>query len=74
MNEKIEAVVGELLSCVGFFGNPTGCSKPGSPVLHHLPEFAQIHIHSIDDAIQPSHPLLYPSTLALNISQHQGLF
>ena len=29
---------------------------------------------SIGDAIQPSHPLLSPSPLALNISQHQGLF
>ena len=26
------------------------------------------------DAIQPSHPLLAPSHLALNLSQHQGLF
>ena len=22
-----------------------GCSTPGFPVLHHLPEFAQIHVH-----------------------------
>ena len=28
----------------------------------------------MDDAIQPSHPLLPPSPLALNLSQHQGLF
>ena len=31
---------------------------PGSPVLHYLLEFAQIHVHSVGDAIQPSHPLL----------------
>ena len=24
---------------------PMDCSTPGSPVLHHLPEFAQIHVH-----------------------------
>ena len=29
-----------------------------SPVLHHLPEFAQTQIHCISDAIQPSCPLL----------------
>ena len=29
---------------------------------------------SISDAIQPSHPLLSPSPLAFNLSQHQGLF
>ena len=26
------------------------------------------------DAIQPSHPLSFPSLPALNLSQHQGLF
>ena len=42
---------------------------------HYLPEFAQTHIHSVDDDIQPSH-LLYPapSPPALNLSQHQSLF
>ena len=24
---------------------PHGCSTPGSPVFHHLPKFAQIHVH-----------------------------
>ena len=33
------------------------CSIPGFPIPHHLPEFSQIHVHWIDDAIQPSHPL-----------------
>ena len=36
------------------------CSTPGFPVLHYLPEFAQIHVHWVGDAIQPSHPLLSP--------------
>ena len=27
------------------------CSMPGSPVLHYLPEFAQIHVHWVSDAI-----------------------
>ena len=35
-------------------------STPGFPVLHHLPEFAQTHVHSVDDAIKPSHPLSAP--------------
>ena len=47
---------------------------PGLPVLHHLSEFAQTHVHWVSDAIQPSHPLLSPSPLALNLSQNQGLF
>ena len=32
------------------------CSTPGFPVHHQLPELAQIHVHQIGDAIQPSHP------------------
>ena len=36
---------------------PMDCSMPGSLVLHHLPEFAQTHIHWVNDAIQPFHPL-----------------
>ena len=47
-------------------------STPGLPALHHLPEFAQTHVHWISDAIQPSHPLSSPSP-AFNPSQHQGL-
>ena len=26
------------------------CSTPGFPVLHHLPEFAQTHVHGVSDA------------------------
>ena len=43
------------------------------PAPHHLSEFAQVHIHCISDAIQPSHPLM-PSLPALNLSRHQGVF
>jgi len=50
------------------------CSTPGLPVPHHFLEFAQVHVHYISDAIQPSHPLMPSSPSALNLSQHQGLF
>ena len=60
-------------SCVTLC-DPMDCSTPGSLVLHYLPESAQTHIHWVDDAIQPSHPLLPPSPPAFNLSQHQGLF
>ena len=43
-------------------------------VLHYVPEFAQVHVRCIGDAIQPSHPLTPSSPSALNLSQHQGLF
>ena len=50
------------------------CSMPGFPVLHHLPEFAQTHIHWIGEAIQPSHLLSPSSPPPLKLSQHQDLF
>ena len=40
------------------------CSTPGFPVLHFLPQFAQTHVHWVGDAMQPYHPLLYPSPSA----------
>ena len=49
------------------------CTSPGFPVHHQLPEFTQTYVHYVDDAIQPSHPLLSPSPPALNLPQHQSL-
>ena len=47
--------------------DPMDCSTPGFPGLHHLPEFAQTHVHCVDDAIQPSYPLSIPFPPALNL-------
>ena len=52
------------------------CSKPGFPVLHHLPEFAQTHVHWVGDAIQAFHlllpllllPSIFPSIRVFSIS------
>ena len=54
--------------------NPMNPSTPGLPVHHQLLEFKQTYVHRVSDAIQPSHPLSYPSPPAPNPSQHQGLF
>ena len=56
------------------FCNPMNNSTPGLPVYHQLPEFTQIHVHRVSDAIQPSHPRSSPSPPAPNPSQHQSLF
>ena len=37
--------------------DPMNHSMPGLPVHLQLPEFTQIHVHRVSDAIQPSHPL-----------------
>ena len=42
--------------------DPIDCSMPGFLVLHTLLEFAQTHVHWVDDAIQPSCPLSWTST------------
>ena len=54
--------------------DPMDCSTPGLPVHHQLPKPTQTHVHCVGDAIQQLHPLLSPSPLAFNLSQHQGLF
>ena len=64
----------QLLNHVRLFATPMDCSIPGFPVLHHLTELAQIHVHWVSDAIQPSHPLSSPSPPPFSLSQHQDLF
>ena len=54
--------------------DPMDCSMPGFPVHHQLLELPQAHVHWVSDAIQPSHPLSFPSPPAFNLSQDQGLF
>ena len=39
-----------LLSCVQLFADPMDCSTPGFPVLHHLPELTQTHVHWVGDS------------------------
>ena len=54
--------------------DPMDYSMPGLPVHDQTPELTQTHVHRVDDAIQPSHPLSSASPPAFNLSQHQGLF
>ena len=65
-----------LFSCqvMSDSATPWTAAHPGLSVLHLLPEFTQVHVHWIGDAIKPSHPWLPPSPFAFNLSQHQGIF
>ena len=45
--------------------DPMDCRAPGFLVLHHLPEFAQTHVHWVSDAIQPAPPFSHPPLLFL---------
>ena len=63
------------LSCLTL--QPHGLQHARLPVHHHLPELAQTHVHWVRDAIQPSCPLAFSSSLfplAFTLSQHQGFF
>ena len=50
------------------------CSVLGFPVLHRFLELAQTQVHGVGDAVQPSQPPSPPSSVALSLSHHQGLF
>ena len=54
--------------------DPMDCSTSGFPEHHQILELAQTHVHWIGDAIQPSHPLLFPSSPTFRLSQHQDIF
>ena len=53
--------------------DPMDCSTPGFPVLHHLLELAQTHVHQVSDAIQPSHPLLSPSPPSIRVFSNESV-
>ena len=69
-----------ILCCCSFIYScptlgPHGLQFPRLPCPSlHLLEFSQTLVHWVGDAIQPSHPLSPPSSPALSISHHQGLF
>ena len=77
MDAPVPYINGTLFSSVAqlcpALCDPIDCSTPGLPVHHQLPEFTQIHVHRVGDAVQSLHPLLSPSPPAFNLSQHQGL-
>ena len=63
-----------VISHVLTLWDPMDCSTPGSSVLPYLPEFAQIHVHWLRDAIWPLHPLLLLFFFCLQSSPTLGSF
>ena len=60
-------------SCLTLW-SPVDCGTSGSSVFHYLPEFDQIHVHWVDDAIKLFHPMPPSSPFVFNLSKHQSLF
>ena len=81
VRETAIAILVELLSSVQFsslsrvqlFATPWTAARQASLSITNS-EPAQTHVHWVGDVIQPSHPLLSPSPLTFNLSQHQSLF
>ncbi|KAB0355300.1 hypothetical protein FD755_021808 [Muntiacus reevesi] len=49
--------------------NPVGCSAPGFPVHHQLPELTQTHVHQVSEAIQPSQTLMEQNKKHVYVAQ-----
>ena len=62
-----EVVVVQLLNYCIWLCSPMDCSTPDFPVLHHLSELIQTHVHWVSGAIQPSHLLSSPSPPAFSL-------
>ena len=50
------------------------CTTPGFSVHHQLLKLAQTHVHWVGDAIQPSHPLSFPSHPAFRLPSIRVFF
>ena len=70
---KGQYIVVQLLSCVRLLATPLTATSQAS-LSFTIPQFVPTHVRWVSDAIQSSHPLLAPSSLALNLSQHQDCF
>ena len=68
MYDFVVVIVRSLKSCPTLC-DPMDCSTPGSPFLHYLPEFAQIHTHWVGDSnhLILCHPLLLLPSIFLSI-------
>ena len=72
---RCHLLVVQLLSHVRLFATPqTATHQVSLSTLHHLPEFAQTHVHRVSDAIQPSHPLSSPFSSCLQFFTVSGSF
>ena len=65
-------VVVQYLSPLWLFVIPMACSTPGFPVIDHLLELVQTHVHWVCDAIQASCTLSSPSSPTFNLSLRQS--
>ena len=73
MDSNVQSVSSVAQSCPTLC-DPMNHSTPGLPVHHQLPEFTQIHVHQVGDAIQPSHPLSSPIPPSIRVFSNKSTF
>ena len=66
--KEMDTSVSSVQSVVSDSLWPHGLQHEGLPDYHHLLEFTQTHVHWVNYAIQPSHPLSSPSPPSSNLS------
>jgi len=64
----------QSLRCVRLFAKPWITAHQASLSITNSRSSLRLNVHRVSDAIQPSHPLLSPSSPAPNPSQQQSLF
>ena len=69
----LEGLSVQLLSGVWLFAPPWTAAWQASLSISNSQSFLKL-IHQVGDAIEPSHPLSFPSPSAFSLSQHKGLF
>ena len=74
VKKQLDGLVQFSHSVVSNSLRPHGLQHDRPPCPYQRPEFTQIRVHPVGDAIQPTHPPSSPSPPAFNLSQHQGLF
>ena len=74
--EILDVVVVQLISCVWLFATPWTVARQASLSFSISQGLLKPtgNVHCVNNAIQPSHPLLSPCPPALSLSQHQDLF
>ena len=64
----------QSLSHKQLFATPWTAACQSSLSITNSQTLLKLYVHRVGDAIQPFHPLSFPSPPTLNLSQHQGLF
>ena len=73
VGRKVSSVQSVTQSCLTLYDS-MDCKILSFPAHHQLQEFTQTHVHPVDNAIQPPHPVSSLSPPAFSLSQYQDIY